>query len=177
MARSKDASVFQSTVAGLIVLLTIPTTIGTLRHYLPGRPPAKVSHAELEALKFLSEQPDGIVLTYPFDRDAAEDAADKPPRPLYLYESTAYVSAFSGKSTYLEDEVNLDITGYEWRERRKGVEDFLESLDHAETWSFLRENNITYVYWIKGQRARLGEGQLGMTRVFENNEVDIYRVD
>jgi len=160
-----------------ILVLTLPTTMATLKHYLPARPPAKISHEELEALSFLSEQPNGVVLTYPFDRIAAEAARSNPPRPLYLYESTAYVSAFGNKPVYLEDEVNLDITGYQWRQRRKGVESFLDSLDHAGVWSFLRENNITYVYWIKGQRATLGEGQLGMTRIFENSEVDIYKVD
>jgi hypothetical protein len=151
--------------------------MATLKHYLPARPPAKISHEELEALSFLSEQPDGIVLTYPFDRVAAEAARSKPPRPLYLYESTAYVSAFGNKPVYLEDEINLDITGYQWRNRREEVENFLESYDNIETWSFLREKNIIYVYWIKGQRAKPGEGQLEMTRIFENSEVDIYRVD
>jgi hypothetical protein len=160
-----------------ILVLTLPTTMATLKHYLPARPPAKISHEELEALSFLSEQPDGVVLTYPFDRIAAEAAVTNPPRPLYLYESTAYVSAFGDKPVYLEDEVNLNITGYDWRNRREEVEGFLDSLDHQRVWSFLRENNITYVYWIKGQRARLGEGQLGMTRIFENSEVDIYKVD
>ncbi len=164
-------------VIASILVLTLPTTVATLKHYLPARPPAKISHEELEALSFLSRQPEGIVLTYPFDRAAAKAAAANPPRPLYLYESTAYVSAFGNKPVYLEDEVNLDITGYQWRNRREKVEEFLDSLDHQRVWSFLRENNITYVYWLKGQRARLGEGQLGMTRIFENSEVEIYKVD
>ncbi|MFZ5932592.1 MAG: hypothetical protein ACOYT7_00685 [Patescibacteria group bacterium] len=161
----------------VVILLTIPTTIGTLRHYLPARPPAKISLGELEALAFLSEQPQGVVLTYPFDRAAAKAAAVKPPRSLYLYESTAYVAAFGKKTVFLEDEVNLDIMGYQWPDRREEIENFLDSLDHQKGWSFLRESNITYVYWLKGQGARLGEGQLGITRIFENSEVDIYRVD
>lgn len=164
-------------VISSILVLTLPTTMATLKHYLPARPPAKISHEELEALSFLSEQPDGIVLTYPYDKVAAEVARSQPPRPLYLYESTAYVSAFGNKPVYLEDEVNLNITGYNWRQRRKEIESFLDSLDYGVAWSYLRENNITYVYWIKGQRAKLGEGQLGMTRIFENSEVDIYKVD
>ena len=164
-------------VIGSILALTLPTTAATLKHYLPVRPPAKISHEELEALSFLSKQPDGVVLTYPFDRIAAEAARSNPPRPLYLYESTAYVSAFGNRPVYLEDEVNLNITGYNWRQRREEVESFLSSLDHVSARSFLRENNITYVYWIKGQRATLGEDQLEMTRIFENSEVNIYEVD
>lgn len=162
----------------IIVVLTVPTTFSTVfYHYLPGRPPAKISNAELEALSYLKKQPNGIILTYPFDRKAAEVAQLNPPRPLYLYESTAYVSAFSAKSVYLEDEVNLDITGYDWKTRRQEVLDFLASLDHQKTRDFLRVNDIKYVYWIKPQRATLGEGQLGMTQIFENKEVIIYKVD
>lgn len=162
----------------LIVLLTIPTTIGTLYYvYLPSRPPAKLSNEELTALNFLSNQPAGVILTYPFERVAAKAAEVNPPRPLYLYESTAYVSAFAKKSVYLEDEVNLDITGYKWPERREKILDFLSTLDRTKARAFLIDNKIRYVYWLKGQRARLGEGQLGIKRIFENKEVDIYEVE
>ncbi len=160
-----------------IVFFTLPTTISTLwSHYLPARPPTKLSHAELAALDFLSKEPEGIILTYPFDKQKAKEALIDPPRPLYLYESTAYVSAFSGKSVYLEDEVNLEITGYNWQERREKVENFLQTADKNVARLFLIENSISYIYWIKGQRALLGEGQLGLVKIFENEEVDIYKV-
>jgi hypothetical protein len=160
-----------------VIFLNIPTTIATLKHYLPSRPPAKISNEELEALSFLSKRSKGVVLTYPFNREAAKEALANPPRPLYLYESTAYVSAFGKKTVYLEDEVNLDITGYDWRGRREGVESFLNTLDQEEARSFLKENSISYIYWIKGQRARLGETQLGITKIFENSEIDIFAVN
>lgn len=159
----------------IVVAFTLPTTIGTLKYiYLPARPPAVLPNEEFEALNFLSTQPDGVVLTYPFSRNP--DVKLPEPVPLYQYVSTSYVSAFSGKQVYLEDEVNLDITGYNWKERRSQVEEFYDTLDHEYVWNFLRANNITYVYWVKGQRARLGEGQLGIERIFENSKVDIYKV-
>ncbi|MBI4033342.1 MAG: hypothetical protein HY377_02430 [Candidatus Blackburnbacteria bacterium] len=169
--RSKKA------VVVVIVLLTIPSTIATLKHYLPGRPPAKISNEELSALAFLQQQGDGVVLTYPYDQEAAKLAESSPPRPLYLYESTAYVAAFSNKPVYLEDEVNLNIMDYPWRARRIKVEEFLATLEQKVARDFLRENEIKYVYWVGKQRARLGEGQLGLTQIFENKEVKIYRVD
>jgi len=160
-----------------LILLTIPTTYATLKNdYLPARPPAKLSVAEIEALTFLESQPDGVVLTYPFDEYAAKEAIKNPPRPLYLYESTAYVSAFSGKPVHVEDEVNLNITGYDWKTRRKNVMKFLGTLDEKEARDFLVENSISYIYWVKPQRAKLGESQLGLARIFENEEVDIYSV-
>ena len=170
-------SVVASIVASLIILITIPTSIATLtHHYLPIRPPAKISKEELEALKFLAKQTDGFVLTYPFDINKAKEAAINPPRPLYLYDSTAYVSAYSKKDIYLEDEVNLDITGYDWKTRRDEELYFYDSLDHGFVREFLLSNDINYVYWLKGQRARLGESQLGLNMIFENEYVTIYKV-
>jgi len=159
------------------ISLCAPAVVATLKHYLPSRPPAKISIEELEALTFLSKQPEGVVLTYPFDKEAAKEALINPPRPLYLYESTAYVSAFGEKVVYLEDEVNLNITGYEWNDRREKVEYFLGTLNQEEARTFIKEENISYVYWIKGQRATLGETQLGITKIFENSEVDIFKVN
>jgi len=86
----------------IIILLTIPTTILALKDvYIPSRPPAALPKDEISALKFLSEQPQGIVLTYPFDPIKSKEAETISPRPLYLYTSTAYVSAFSSQSTFL----------------------------------------------------------------------------
>jgi len=161
-----------------IVLLTIPTTLITLKDvYVPGRPPAMLTKDELSALKFLSVQPYGTILTYPFDPVASANAINNPPRPLYLYVSTAYVSAFSKHQTFLEDEINLDITGYDWQSRRTQVEAWYKEKDQAIARAFLKDNNIKYIYWEKSQRALLGEKQLGLTNIFEDASVIVYRVD
>ncbi len=159
----------------IVVVLVLPTSLSTLRlHYLPSRPPAKLSTDELNALEFLSVQPRGVVLTYPYDRELAIEAISNPPRPLYLYESTAYISAYSMKPVFLEDEVNLNITGFDWPDRRELVEEFLIEADQIKARDFLRENNIKYIYWVGGQRALLGEKQLGIEKIFENKVVDLY---
>lgn len=161
----------------LIAVVTLPTTYITLKNdYLPSRPPAKLSQAEVEALSFLAKQPEGTVLTYPFDRAKADAAIVNPPRPLYLYESTAYVAAYGNKPVFLEDEVNLDITGYDWKTRREEVLNWLTTQNHELAYNFLRENNIRYIYWVDGQRAVLGEEQLGIGKIFENGEVNVFVV-
>ena len=156
-----------------LLFLTLPTTVGTLMNsYIPSRPPAKLSKLELEALTFLAKEEDGIVLAFPFEKIQKEAPID-----LYQYETTAYVSAYGKKNVFLEDEINLNITGYNWPERREEIEGFYETLDHAKARSFLRKNHIAYVYWVRPQRAALGEAQLGLRRIFENEEVDIFRVE
>lgn len=162
----------------MLVLLTIPTTFSSLKYnYIPNRPPAKVSMDELRALEFLSNQSNGVVLTYPYSQKLAKLEENNPPRSLYLYESTSYVSALSGKHVFLEDEVNLNITGYDWPKRRLMVEDFLSTNDQFKAREFLRTNNIKYIYWLNGQRAALGETQLGIKKIFENNTVNIFEVE
>jgi len=178
LASIKRSTRIKHIMAVGVILFTIPTTIGSLFFiYLPKIAPAKLSVGENEALNFLSNQPDGVVLTYPLNRESVEYKAARAPRPLRLYESTAYVSAYSGKVTFLEDEVNLNITGYDWPNRKETVLSFLNTLEEDKARSFLRENNISYIYWFSGQRARLGEKQLGIEKIYENNEVNIYSVN
>lgn len=159
----------------LIIFVTIPTCIATLKyHYLTNTPPAALPKEEFEALRFLAKMPDGVVLTYPYDPLVKDDM--DPPVPLYAYVSSAYVSAFSKKTVFLEDEVNLTITGYDWKNRREVVEGWLNSNDHEYVYSFLRANNISYIYWVRGQRAVLGETQLGIEEIFKNSRVSIYEI-
>lgn len=171
-----SVSSMRNYVIVVVVLITIPTTYLTLRDvYVPSRPPAKISVDEIDALNFLKSQTDGVVLTYPFDLDKAKEAISNPPRPLYLYDSTAYVSAYAEKQLFLEDEVNLNIMGYDWKSRRDNVLSWYKEPDKDRAMAFLTRNNIRYVYWIKPQRAILGESQLGLVKIFENNECIIYR--
>ena len=90
--------VFKIYLLSLLILFTLLGVWSTMQHYLPLMPQAKISTLEMEALDFLKNQSQGIVLTYPFDVVMSKEAESNPPRPLFLYESTAYVSAFSQKS-------------------------------------------------------------------------------
>ena len=155
-----------------IVLLTIPTTFQSFPHYLPSQPPAMISNEELAALNFLSRQPPGIVLTYPSQPDAYAPA----PRPLYKYDSTAYVAAFSAHPTYLEDTVNLDITGFDWPIRLSQVNSFFLNSDEVSANQFLTQNKITYLYLanVSQNRPALSESQLGMSKLFENSQAAIW---
>lgn len=142
----------KSTTLVLITVLAVPTTAATLSaHYLPGRAPSKLSVDEHEALSFLRNMPPGVVLTIPFNRPKAIEAINDPPRPLRLYESTSYVSAFSAKPVWLEDEVNLEIMGYDWQTRREMVDSAMASSDPSELHGFINRENISYVYYPIGQ--------------------------
>lgn len=129
-----------------ILFLTIPGTFDSLKHYLPSRPPAMLPLSELSALVFLRDQPQGIILTQPFDSNAAERAILYPPRPLQLYESTAYVSAYAHKPSFLEDQVNANILGLSWEKRKADQTIFFQTRNSKEQEDFIEENGISYIY-------------------------------
>jgi uncharacterized membrane protein len=66
---------------------------------------------------------------------------------------------------------------YPWHQRKESIENFLNTLDENDAKAFLKDNNISYVYWLKDQHARVGDFQLGLTRIFENGEVTIFKVN
>lgn len=142
------------------VALTLPTTWITLKDiYLPSRPPAKISSQEIQALQFLQAQPAGVVLVPP----AAPDPYAPPPRPLYLYASTSYVSAFSGHPVYFEDQGSLTITGYSWNKREQQVKDFLTKKTDIKTISYLYLPNLKF-----------DASSMGFKNIFTNSEVSIW---
>jgi hypothetical protein len=131
----------------LLVGLNIPTTVGTLTQYLPHRAPSRISYSELLALDFLKNQPEGTVLTQPF-LEASRNLYP-PPKPLWSYETTAYVSALSGQPTFATDYMNLEITGYHWQEPHNQALRFFRAPDTAWAKQFLTDNHIRYLYLVR----------------------------
>jgi hypothetical protein len=167
--------IFTWLVISTFILLTLPTSIFTLRNdYLPSRPPARISFEELEALGFLTKRQSGVVLSFPFEESWRQKFSE--PRPLYAYETTGYISALSGQPSYLADEMNLEISGYNWKSRREEEFRFFQTNNQEWAKNFLRENGIKYLYLVKGQKLNLGEEDINAQKIFENGEVRIFEI-
>ncbi|NCU31447.1 MAG: hypothetical protein EOM23_00605 [Candidatus Moranbacteria bacterium] len=158
----------------LIIITSLIAAYENLQRYLSNPAPASVSKQEVEGLNFLKSQPRGIVLTYPYDKYLKKGLST--PVPIYAYETTAYVSAFSKQITFLEDEMNLDITGFDWQSRRDEEEKFFVSSDEFFARGFLVNNQIDYIYLVNNQNFTLTESQLQIEKIFDNGQVRIYKV-
>lgn len=158
----------------LLIIITSITSFSTLKDYFGNPSPSALPIAELNALTFLKTQPDGIVLTYPYDKYKKTNMDT--PIPLYAYETTAYVSAYSTKQTFLEDEMNLDITGFDWKSRLTEEQKFFESTDKYFARGFLINNNISYIYLVSDQYFILSNSNLEIDQIFDNGQVRIYKV-
>jgi hypothetical protein len=162
----------------LILILNLFPLIGSLPNYTGKIPPTAISKAEIEALNFLKSEPSGIVLSYPYDAYLRKSFPITP-IPIYSYETTSYVSAYSRHLSFLEDEMNLENSGYDWRLRRQDSENFFSQNNiHADR-GFLVNNQINYIYLPKvflAQKSSLSP-DLSIKNIFENSEIIIYQVN
>ena len=160
-------------VLSLLIFASIGS-IGTLKDYFGNPPPSSLPINEIKALSFLKNQPSGFVLTYPYDKYIKNNL--KTPIPLYAYETTSYVSAFSQKSVFIEDEMNLDITGFIWQKRRQDALDFFTSNDKYYSRGFLINNNIQYIYLVNNQKINLSPVDLEIDQIYDMDGIKIYNV-
>lgn len=153
--------------AVIVVLLTIPNAIDTYRVFASFPPHSYVSDTEMEALTKLKSLPSGTVLALPIAPIPGHES--QLPRPLYNMYDTAYVAAFSGQQTYLNDLVQLRLTGIEYTTR----------LNNVATAKCEVLNEIDYIY-VAGDQKQLFLWQKCQNylikEIFENEEATIYLV-
>ena len=114
----------------VIGIITPINSWASANGYLTYRPHAMITNGELDALKFLSQQEGGVVLTYPYDKRLKQKMAE--PWPLFVYDSTAYVGAFSNKASFLEDEPQNQILLTDYKKRLVASKDFFAKLGIGE---------------------------------------------
>lgn len=154
-------------IAILILVLSIPTSYDMIKFYLTTPGATYLPKEELEALNFLKKEPDGIVLTHLYKNEWKNLPN---PKPLYAYEDTAYVAAFSHKQEYFANELQLRLTGVAYEKR-------LEKLRRMDC-SILKE--VNYVYEIRQMRD---EDKLvvkcnpsNIKTIYRNKKIIIYAV-
>jgi len=163
----------QKIIFYLIIFLTIPTSYATIKSFIGFPPPASLPSSEIDALNFLKKQPDGIVLSPSFDQHQPKSDT---PIPLSLYQTSAYVSAFSEKISFLEDYMNLDITGYDWQSRKKQVDNFFSSQDIYQATGFLLNNQIDYIYLPPGSFLPNTLPTHQLDQIYQQSDIKIYKV-
>jgi len=164
----------------LIIILAAPTVIGNFfDFYGPGKVPlSKVTPAEEEALNWLKNNSttEDVVLSKPF-AGGGEWRYPRQPWPISAWYSTAYIFVFSNRYAYLTGEEQLMITGYKIEEDLKQMRSFFSQTNLLAGRKFLEDKGIDYIYVRKDElREPLSEEKNEIGKVFENEEVLIYRV-
>lgn len=160
----------------LIIILAIPTQLGLLWQFYSNAPLSKLSYQELEALTFLKNKKEEVtILTASFNR-FEKDKYKNPPIPIYAWYDTGYVAAFSTRRTFVSDQEQLTIMGYDVDRKLAEREMIFASKNYQEVNDFLRKYNIDYVYLVFGQKFATDSADLKVEPVFENRDAKIFKV-
>lgn len=160
-------------IVGLILFITPISSFSTFRSGFYGAP-SRLTLGEASALTFLKTQPEGFVLTHPFNKELRSFYSS--PYPLPVYETSAYVSAFSQKETFIEDQFQQEIFQNDYQTRLNDSNKFFSNKDLVWSRNFLLDNKISYIYLPKLYGIGLDEKALGLDKIFSNKEADIYKV-
>ncbi len=156
------------------ILITPINAVTTFSSSLSAHPPSCLPWGEYQALGFLRGLPQAVVLTYPYDSKLKSTLPE--PFPLFAYETSSYVSAFSGKPVFLEDEIQQEILQNNVDKRLTAADDFFKGANLVWSKEFLADNNIRYIYLPKVFILPADAGQLNIKNIYENKEVVIYEV-
>jgi len=138
----KTKSILGYSIVVILMILAVPATIDVAKLYATFPGTTYLPEGEIEALQVLKKLPEGIVYSPLYNegeknQNAIKELKEKNlPLPLYAWNDTAYVTAFSSKQHYLTDL---------WMERITGI-NYQNRLDKVlkNDCSFLKE--INYIY-------------------------------
>ena len=136
-----------------------------------------LEEGEIEALAFLKENSgeEDVILTYPFS-DAVRRNFPEPPVPMTYYNSP-YVSFFTDRRAFLEDQNAANILGYPLEERLAQVKAFFQTEAVDEAREFLVKEGIDYLYLVEWQGVKADPEAIGLEEIFDNQKVKIFQVN
>ncbi len=158
----------------IFFIITPISSVATFKSGLYPKPTGYLPAAEVSALSFLAKKDYGVVLKRPFDQYLKRGLKD--PYPLYAYADNSYVSAYSGKEVYIEDEEQQIILGTDYESRAKKARDFFVEKNPLVANKFLKSEGIDYLYLPKVYSLPIAEEEYIMYKIYENDEVNIYKI-
>ncbi len=163
----------------VIAIFSLPTVIGNLvEFYGPNTSPlAKITNSELDALSYLknNSKTEDVILNMPFNKDLQSKFTQ--PRPIYAWYDTSYISALTGRVSYLSSE-HVTLLFYPATDQRiENKKKFFEQSDFSWNKEFLQKEKIGFIYIAKSEFDKPLDVEKNRINVFfENNDVIIYKV-
>ncbi|HEX8923478.1 MAG TPA: hypothetical protein VF828_01980 [Patescibacteria group bacterium] len=172
--KSKPLFLFLSS---LIISTSFISNLASYREYLSPTSSSYITPQENICLSRLTLQKPGTVLTYPYDPYLRQSLSSDHGLPLYAYETTSYVSAYTPHNIYVADTMNLNNSGYDWNTRLDASQKFFNQKNIYQDRGFLVNNRIDYIYLVGSQtKIPLNPGSLYLKKLFENTDCLIYQV-
>ncbi len=158
-----------------VIIFSIPTQIGLLYDFYHKPPIAKITSLEIDALNFLKNNTsnNSIVLVPPFDKNLNLKISTP---PIWAWFDTSYVSAFSSKKIFVSDTEQIDIMGYDFKNRLNIAKFIFESEKKDSVLKLLRNIQIDYVYFPKLLKPKIDISSV-FSKVFDNGQTEIWKIN
>jgi len=172
--------VLQVLLTLILIATMIPTQIGLLYDFYgtigqPRQAFAKISGPELQALSFIKNNSavNAVILTPPYDQ--YPNIGGLTPN-IWNWSDTGYVSAFSDRRTYFDDHEQVDIMGYDWKSRLALKQDIFKEKDPTIFMEKVKETNSQILYFPKAFAPLVDLTKAGLTKIYENSEVEVWKI-
>lgn len=161
-------------VLSMLIGLMIPTQIGLIYDFYKRPAFAKISSGELEALNYVKRNlpKESVILSPPYNQYL--DLKQITPN-IWDWFDTSYISAFSERRTYFEDYEQADIMGYEWRKRDSIKKTVFESSDANSVKEAFEKSGSDILYYPKLVGPKTSPEKYGLSKIFENGEVEVWK--
>ncbi len=163
-------------LAPIIILIMIPTQVGLIYEFYSRPAFAKISSYEITALNFVKNNTDKktVVVTPPYNQYLNLPGVTP---NIWDWFDTSYVSALSTRRTYFDDYEQADIMGYNGKDRIATKKIIFESDNAAEVKNAFTKTGADILYYPKILQPKVNPESIGLTRIFENQEVSIWKTN
>lgn len=168
--------IFNFLISIFIFSLMIPTQIVLIKDFY-GRPPfAKISVYELEALRFVKNNtdPKSVILTPPYNQYI--DLRMATPH-IWDWFDTSYVSAISARRTYFDDYEQVDIMGYDYKDRLQDKRIIFESDNPVKVEQAIKRTGANLLYFPKVLSPKVDINKIDLTLIYQNQDVEVWRIN
>lgn len=165
----------KTTVTLTIIVLSVPTQFSQIMDLYKRTPFAKISQEEINALSLIKKEfgNSTVIMTPPYNKYLDL----KTPTPdIWDWSDSGYVSAFSGKRTYLSDIEQVDVMGYNYQERLAFQEKIFLEPSAITLAKELKEKGITLLYFPQVLKPKTDFNGKYFERIVENRKVEIWKV-
>lgn len=165
----KKKRIFVGFIVIIVIVLSIPINLDLISNFARFPALSYIPQAEVQALDFLKNQPNGVVFMAEYEKRVGQP--DIYPKPLFYSTVNSYIPAYSGKPVYLADEMQLEITGVDYKKRLSRIK--------KNDCSILKE--VDYIYQIKTEKSPFFDKCLNSEVVkkeiiFDNSLVKIFKI-
>lgn len=165
----------------IFIILMIPTQLILLKDFYggfanPRMAFAKIDAREIEALRYIKNnfQENITILTPPYNEylNLKKEIPD-----IWDWFDTGYVTAMTQRKTYMDDYEQLDIMGYDYRPRLEIKRQIFKSTSEQEVLDLVSQTHANLIYFPTELAPKVSLEKLGLTEVFNNQYVVIWKIN